>query len=125
MNLLIYVPVPGSPATTFLAPQSAIVGKRTETSTEWVTCYFEGNLYNAINLGRFHERLACAAGRCVTVYPTGALCAFPESELIIVGDYDAPPYRIGTISNPAALAAWAGEPIETITQQHFPNRPRN
>src|SRR3546814_14322769 len=65
----IYVPRCGSAAERIVASKSAIVG-RPKANTEFVHCYFEGNLYGAVNLERFADRLGAAADRMRDAYPT-------------------------------------------------------
>jgi len=48
-------------------------------------CYYEGNLYDAVNLRLFHERLMCAAGRLVQKYPTVARTHLEDHQYIPVG----------------------------------------
>ena len=50
--------------------------------------YYEGNLYDAVNLRTYEDRIKCAAGRAHTHYPTIACSAIlPENtrEFITVG----------------------------------------
>lgn len=54
--------------------------------------YFEGNLYDAVNLRRFVERALCAAGRGRESYPTTAKAWFSTEEIeenfVLVGSID-------------------------------------
>lgn len=108
-KLTICVPTPGSPLAKRLAPGSAIV-----TALETVkgvfpdidcTVFFEGNLYKAEMLSTFCQKLACAAGRMATKYPTVATSKVSSSELIYVGTYDYE-YKLVEITRPDLVMAW-------------------
>jgi len=49
--------------------------------TEMAMIYYEGNLYDAMNLNTYEERIACAAGRAHTRYPTIARSAIFKEDL--------------------------------------------
>src|SRR3546814_18040586 len=83
----IYVPRCGSAAERIVASKSAIVG-RPKANTEFVHCYFEGNLYGAVNLERFADRLGAAADRMRDDYPTTSVATFSSDSLVHVGEYD-------------------------------------
>lgn len=97
-----------------IAPQSAIVASE---DTPHIV-YFEGNLFNAVNLQTYWERLKCAAGRLITRYPTSALQEIQPSDYTVLGYLQAEkdPFAlyIKEISNPAALSNWAQENIADI-----------
>ena len=97
--------VPTADAFTTIAPGSAIVG-RGETDGR-VHVYFEGNLHGAINLERFIDRAAVAAGRLEQRYPTVAQAFMPAERLVEVGTFDCDLNRV-TLTNEPALAAWLG-----------------
>lgn len=66
-----------------IAPNSGIVGRiLTETTgIQGMNTYYEGNLYDAVNLRTLSEREHCAADRLVTKYPTVARTFIPKKEL--------------------------------------------
>lgn len=115
MNLDIYVPT--GPGCEQIAPASGIVGR--PEGPGQVLCYYEGNLYGSESMRHFRERLMHAAGRMVQRYPTTARICLPESALRPVGVYDAARWTVASVSDPDALAAWAGEPIAAITGHRF------
>ena len=69
-KLWILVPKSGS----YVRPidGSGIVGSSSEDSGDLIRVDFEGNLFGALNLTSFWERIFHAAGRHVTRYPTVA-----------------------------------------------------
>src|SRR3546814_10699409 len=83
----IYVPRCGSAAERIVASKSAIVGRPT-ANTEFVRCYFEGNLYGAMNLERFSDRLGAAGDRMRDAYPTTSVATFTSDSIVTVGASD-------------------------------------
>jgi hypothetical protein len=96
MDATIYIPTEAAGTRLQIAPGSGIVGLSRDNGG--VLLYFEGNLHNAENLRTYEERLACAAGRLFTRYPTVAKILLSredvERELIAVGTIDRA-YKIG------------------------------
>src|ERR1035437_2667801 len=82
----VYVPAEDSPLKAVIKQGSGIVGLDEED--EHVTIYYEGNVYGAMNLKTFKERIACAAGRLATKYPTVAKMRAKREELVLVGQFD-------------------------------------
>lgn len=84
---------------------SAIVGEMASSCDPLVEIYYEGNLYGAVNLQRFEDRVLCAAGRMRENYPTAACGMVPDSTLREVGsfNYDT---KVLTIIDQPALDAW-------------------
>lgn len=103
MRLKIYVPAHTGRPREQIKRGSSIVGVR---DLELIKVHFEGNLYGAVNLHKYVERLRSAAGRYVARYPTGAVMWTDESTLVEVGEYETNSWGIAEISNPTALAAW-------------------
>lgn len=54
---------------------------RVDNATPRSCFYFEGNLYDAVNLKTFAERAQCAAGRAAVDYPTVAKGWFSQEEI--------------------------------------------
>lgn len=82
MTCLVLVPVRESSAARLIASKSGVV-----EDGERFIAYFEGNLYGAVNLTSYEERLRCAVGRLVNKYPTIACGRWPRAEFVIVGEY--------------------------------------
>jgi hypothetical protein len=91
-----------------ILPKSAVVstaGLRHNHVLQIV--YFEGNMYAAVNLARFIERVNCAWGRMAYGYPTSAMLAIARDHLIRVGEFDCATKTL-RVENADALAAWLG-----------------
>jgi hypothetical protein len=85
----LWVPIPGSRAEHRIDRGSALVSDPDAVAEDGrVLVYYEGNRYGAINLRRYVERAVCAAGRMRERYPTVAMGALPEEELMRVGVLD-------------------------------------
>lgn len=85
--ITIYVPKKNSRIWATIAKGSGIVGGEGEVPG-MVVIYYEGNLYNAVNLNSYEERVKCAWGRMRTKYPTTAMAMVPAEELIQIGTLD-------------------------------------
>jgi len=120
MILDVYVPAPGSPAADHIRHASAILSDPRRTRDGRVLIYFEGNLNGATNLTWYRERLACAAGRLVTSYPTVAQARIPANQLHLVARYDAARYVLTDVLNQIALEAYAMEQIHEIQGRSLP-----
>ena len=68
--------------------------------------YFEGNLFNAVNIHRWVDRVACAADRLLTEYPTTAKMLVAATDLTVVGHYD--PVTGAVVLDGAESSALAG-----------------
>lgn len=75
---------------------------------ERVLVHFESNRFGADNMHRFVEKCLHAAGRADMRYPTIAKMALPLSELKVVGKFCLSERRITEVTDPDALAQWAG-----------------
>lgn len=73
--------------------------------------YYEGNLYNAVNLRRWVDRVACAAERLLTAYPTTARVSVAPTDLSVVGQYDPVTGSVVLLDTEASRRAgsWCGE----------------
>ena len=84
MIIGIFVPVEGQ--LLHIAPRSGIVG--VPTDQEHTHIYYEGNLYQSVNMKQFEQKVARAADRLVARYPTVAQMLVPDSMVVRIGDYD-------------------------------------
>jgi hypothetical protein len=85
MSIAVYVPK--GAARWLIARGSGVVGSR-RGPTERVTIDYEGNLYGAVNLACYANRVARAYYRHATDYPTVARAYVPPEELLQVGWYE-------------------------------------
>lgn len=120
MKIAIYVPVPGTEAASVIAPGSAIVADADAAGGK-VDAWFEGNLNKYANVKGFHDKLKIAAGRLVQTYPTKARREFDASDLRQVATYHYPLLAVRDVTDPEALAQWAGEPIGAIVGERLPS----
>lgn len=89
----ICVPKKGSRLDQMIDPGSGIVGRTyiDHEGQKYIVIWYEGNRYNAINLHQIEERVACAAGRMFTRYPTAAMQVVmrgEEEDLVPVGSVE-------------------------------------
>src|SRR5262245_57192180 len=80
---LILLPKPGTYAATAIADGSGVVG--VESAPGKLTVSYEGNLYDAVNLRNWSDRVIHAADRLRTGYPTSARGIFPAQDFQIIG----------------------------------------
>jgi hypothetical protein len=111
--LRLFVPRPGSATAAQIDPGSAIVG--VDTGEPTILVDYEGNRHNAVNLRRYWQRAAQAAGRHLSRYPTIARSRVPREDLIPVGWFDGASQEITLDAPGEALAAWLG-----LTRQGLP-----
>jgi hypothetical protein len=94
-------------------PASAIAAA--PATTEYATCYFEGNIYNAGNIKTYADRALHAVGRLVTKYPTAACMNIPRTALIAIGTFDD---EFGEVcvnqEQRLLLASWIGVSIDQL-----------
>lgn len=114
MSIAVYVPKPGLHG--LIAPKSGVVGS-TQGVTDRVMIDYEGNLFGAVNLERYANRVARAYDRHVTRYPTVARAFVSPDELIQIGTYE--PAEFGVLVYPGGamndLAEWLGvEEVDLI-----------
>jgi hypothetical protein len=79
----VYVP---TTTDTGILPGSGVVGQPQDDGQ--VLVYYEGNVYNAINLQTFEDRCKHAADRLRTNYPTVAKALLPADQLLDIGECD-------------------------------------
>lgn len=91
MPLQVYVPV--HPDRLSLILKGSAIVSDGQLRDGQLLVYFEGNLYGAVNLQRFEDKMLQAAGRLVQKYPTVARCLMPVDQLMEVGTYDYPNQR--------------------------------
>lgn len=112
----IFIPAPGCFLEREAAPRSAIVGlpisDEQRASNAMIIVDLEGNLNNAVNLQRFHERVLNAWSRQATRYPTAGRMGAHVQDVIEIGRTDS---RGGIEWLDLAVAsAWAQEPPESL-----------
>jgi hypothetical protein len=103
----VYVPSPSAgPLVRRIARGSGIVG--TPVGETRIQIDYEGNLYGAENLRTWQDRVAHAADRHLTSYPTIARAMVAVPELVRVAWYD-PTSRAVNVFDHAAVAAWTSQ----------------
>ena len=105
MNLTVYVPSVDGPLDALIDRGSGIVGSP-DASPDHVRIDFEGNRYGAANIITFADKVAHAAGRHETHYPTVARAFVPREHLIAVGQFDGDRVEVG---DSEALTDWLGD----------------
>jgi hypothetical protein len=112
MNVLVLIPF----VETSIAPGSGVVtgGDRGDADSGELRVWFEGNLFNAVNLQRWADRVHCAAERMRTNYPTTAVRNFPGECFRAVAFYDPETGRFDwqVPGWRALLSDWLGRPVE-------------
>lgn len=81
----VFIPVEGSEAHRRIAHGSGIVGAHMGTE---VLLDYEGNLYGAVNMKTWADRVAHAWDRQRVLYPTIARMSVKRSDVILVGHFD-------------------------------------
>lgn len=107
-EIAVYVPV-GQALT--IREGSGIVGTLQENGRVMID--YEGNLYGAVNIVTFADRVHHAWGRHSVHYPTVARALVPTDAVARVGWYD-PEAGVVDLDGPedeAALSAWLGHPV--------------
>jgi len=102
----VYVPSGDHPATGIIVPASGIVGLPDGSGLTEI--YFEGAIYDQVNLSSLADRVANAYDRMTTEYPTTAKLVVPEDALVAVGTFVPEEGRI-ELTGPdseARVAAW-------------------
>lgn len=110
-EIVVYVPAGGHPATDGIARGSAIVGLA-EPGAEEVRIYFEGALFDQVNMVTLADRAVHAFGRLRERYPTLARRMVPREALVAVGTFDEAGGRIILTGeqSAASVATWLGVP---------------
>lgn len=83
----VYVPTPDSWLRRTIKKGSGIVGQDSGVA-DTTHVYYEGNLYGAVNIVTFEDKLYTAWGRMSRRYPTVAQANVPNENLIQVGWFD-------------------------------------
>ena len=83
-EIVVYLPAGGNRPTAHIVRGSAIVGQP-EPSSDEVTIYFEGAIYDQHNVRTLADRAKHAAGRMIEQYPTIATRVVPRETLTAVG----------------------------------------
>lgn len=105
-DFTLYVPALGSSLSRTLARGSAIVSDANEAPRDGlVVIYFEGNIFGAVNLVEYPDRVLNAAGRLRENYPTSAMQGAYLSDLVAIGTFHYPTRGL-LIENRAALQEW-------------------
>ena len=99
----VYVPADGMLG--IIRPGSGIVGRKLSQRDWELLLYYEGNVYDAVILRRYVERVYHAWGRMAADYPTVAKSIVRESSVIQVGWWHAVSQRV-EVTDPAALSKW-------------------
>ena len=131
----VYVLVPRPGSFTVIASGSGMVGYPIPLSQESAAAgdkprmmvYYEGNLFGAENMRMWVDKVRHAMGRMVEKYPTVAMSAIPEEDLIVVGFTDGDAVEV---SNGGPLADWlattpGSEPTEVISRRPERYDPRS
>lgn len=87
MEFTIYIPKPNTYLHRMLKKGSAVI-KSKMVGEGMVKVYYEGNIYNAVNIRTYEDRCMLAAGRARDNYPTTSFMAVPEYDLIEAGTYN-------------------------------------
>jgi hypothetical protein len=103
---VVYVPAGDHPATGSIAAASGIVGRPDGSGLTEI--YFEGGIYDQVNMSSLADRVAHAYDRMATDYPTVAKMVVPQDALVAVGTFVPKEGRI-ELTGPdseARVAAW-------------------
>jgi hypothetical protein len=87
---------------------SGIVGSEQAGERGLVVIDFEGNRYHAENIRTLGDRIAHAAGRHVTRYPTVARAVVDADKLLWVGTFDTDT-GVVELGNSEAVECWLAE----------------
>jgi hypothetical protein len=91
-TLTVYLPAAGAPDTSGISAGSGVVGPELPDATGRIQIDFEGNLYDAVNMRRYEERVYHAASRQLwnngRGYPTVARLWVEPTSVIAVGTID-------------------------------------
>lgn len=121
-NVAVYVPRPDSTLSVELAEGTGIVGTPLADPAA-ILIDFEGNLYDAVNIVTFADRVHHAAERHTSNYPTIARRMALVADLIEVGEFNGEmvlvyPDRFADLArwlNPGGKPTDLFDPIELMT----------
>jgi hypothetical protein len=119
----VWAPKPGTESECTVVAASVVVGAASPDEDGLLDCHFEGAVYGQENLGRFRERVSCAAGRRLHRYPTVARSAFPGDEMLKVALWDPVRDVFLSIIDASALLAWTGETAAQVVGPRLPPGP--
>jgi hypothetical protein len=106
--LTVYVPASGGKLEEIVVKGSGIVGSPAlDPPRLLLDIDFEGNIYDAVNLERWIDRVARAAERHVAGYPTMARSIVSPDEVIPIGVWHVQAGEIH-LSDEGALRQWLG-----------------
>lgn len=111
---VVYVPAGDHPATAIIVAASGIVGRPDGSGLTEI--YFEGGIYDQVNMSSLADRVANAYDRMATEYPTTAKMVVPEEALVAVGTFVPGEGRI-ELTGPdseARVAAWLAHGEERV-----------
>lgn len=106
----------------FIAPGSAVVcaadaeGKPLVNSQGLINLFFEGNLYKAVNMEHFADKVLVAASRMDKAPGATSAQRFskPEEIATILGKFDLDRLVFEEVFDRPALSAWAGQDADKI-----------
>lgn len=115
-TLVIYVPASGAVSLAGVKPGSGIVGPYAPDDNGAIKVDYEGNLYGAVNMAAFEDRVYQAASRQLwnngLGYPTVARRWVAPTDLVPIGsievDTETWRYRI-TITDQPSVDAWVAQ----------------
>ena len=107
MRITVFVPAPESAALASIRRGSGIVAREAwEDLRPEVQIDYEGNLYGAVNLETFANRVRRAWERQERHYPTVARMFVPRYELVPVGWFDPEAGVVNVNRDDERLAEW-------------------
>ena len=106
---VVFVPTGEHPATGMIAPGSGIVGRPDGRSLTEI--WFEGGIYEQVNMTSLADRVANAYDRMASDYPTVAKMVVPRDALVVVGIFVPRDGRIELTgpTSAAQVARWLAE----------------
>jgi hypothetical protein len=106
---VVFVPTGEHPATAMIASGSGIVGRPDGGSLTEI--WFEGAIYEQVNMTSFADRVANAYDRMATAYPTTAKIVVPRDALVVVGIFVPRDGRIELTgpTSEAQVARWLAD----------------
>ena len=123
MRLNVYVPKPDRLPQ--IQPGAGIIGTDRHDNPMRILVDYEDNRSAAVNIRTYADRLAHAADRHLTGYPTSNRLLADPDDLLLVGTFD-PNTGVVQPSNSEALEAWLADEhgaipdLQTQTRPTFP-----
>jgi hypothetical protein len=106
VTLSVYVPYVGT--LEWIDPGSGIVGSKLDNEPDRIVIDYEANRHGAVNIRTFADRVAHAADRHITRYPTIARAVVDADQLLWVGTFD-PNTGVVDLGNSEPLESWLVE----------------